>query len=48
MGVYFKARKTENLVNFLRAKRKLLEIEVCLLSQKIVVPHPEKSNIFLG
>ena len=40
MGVYFKARKTKNLVNFLRAKPKLLEIEI--LSGKMTVPPPEK------
>ena len=42
MGVHFMARQTENLVYFLRAKSKLLEIEMCLLSQKIAVPPPEK------
>ena len=42
MGVYFKAKKTENLVNFLRARPKPLKIEICLLSKKIAVPPPEK------
>ena len=42
VGVYFKARKTENLVNFPRAKPKTLEIEICLLCQKIAVPPPWK------
>ena len=41
MGIYFKARKNENFVNFPRAKPKLLEIEICLLSQTIYVL-PEK------
>ena len=41
-GVYFNARKTENLINFPRAKPKPLEIKMCLLNQKIAVPPPEK------
>ena len=28
MGLYFKARKTENLVNFLKVKSKPLETEI--------------------